>query len=984
MNGKYRGHYRWIALWLTQLLGLQLSAQSPSCLYYNEATGFNASEVYDVLQDRNGFIWTATDKGVFRFDGYTFDAFTTAQGLTDNTVFCLKEDQLGRIWAMPFNGRLCYIDHNSVVQYAFNDTIEKYLPGTRIARSLRFLPFGAIEIGYLVHGIVQVTAHGELKRNSVRFPGARRQYCAVQTDEELVLGSVDNTFTRGPYAFTFQSQSLAVYAPFVTTPPRDNIKGIRRRSGTWCFAVNNELIEVDGLGKITRVPLPHQPTCLYEDQQEHLWMGFDVGGGVRRYSNAGSAATGPFESFFPGETVTDIIQDTEGAFWLTTLYSGLIYIPFVDVRCWRLNGKDEDEVLAFLPYGSTSVFSLWRDSGVARLENNELKCFPNMPADQSPFKTFATNPYTNEVMISTSLRTYGYDLETQKCKRSYWACANSLVATEVGTFVGSPWNLRLWSHEQEADSMVSISDPNVRIRADVLFKDRSERIWMGGLNGLFTVNDTSINSCSQMHPLLKNRISGICELTDSTIAVATQSSGIVLIREGKAEEMSDGNAVSFDQISGITAGADNTLWISARTGLYRASITDSNSFITRLQGMKKIAGDGGACYYSPETRLLWLASNSQVIRFDPSQIVTSLPSPPVYICSVSVNDSLLSLTEKPELGYNENFLHVVFSGLAYRLGGDILYRYRLSGEDSTWQYTREHSVNLAGLQPGEYQLEVEAQGEDGTWSSSPAVYSFFLRPPFWNTWGFRIGALLLILLLCWFMIARRYRALRKGDLLREQALIYRQEALASQMNPHFVFNAMNTIQSLVLNEEKTKALEMFSSFADLLRKSLQHSGERYIPLSEEMRSLELYFQLQQMRFGEKLKFSIEVPDGIAPEKIAVPAMLVQPLAENAILHGIGHRETGGTVCVRFLLEHDGMICKVEDDGTGRSSLTPAAERERRKSGIKITQDRLQVLHELEHSVYRFEITDKRCEQTNSAAGTLICFNMPYLIKNGSL
>lgn len=979
MKGKCLFFRRLIAVLWMQFFYAVLAAQSPACIRYNEVTGFNSSEVYDLLQDRNGFIWTATDRGVFRFDGYTFEPFTTAQGLTDNTVFCIQEDYLGRIWVMPFNGRLCYIENNRVVQYKFNDTLEKYLPGTRIARSIRALPSGGIEIGFLVHGIVKISARGEFERTVVRIPGGRHQYSAVQTDnEEILLGSLEFVSNGGPYVFTFQCKSFAVCETFVPRPKRENIRGVRRRSGGWCFAVRNELIEIDTLGRISHVPLPHEPLCIYEDAQECLWIGFDQGGGLRRYTDPAVCGGGKYEDFYAGETITDIIQDREGAFWVSTLYNGLIYIPFVHVRCWRLDGDAKDEALAFLPYGSSAVFSLWRDHGVACMVDNQLNFFPGMTGNAISFKTFAWNVYKDELIIGTTNKTFAYDVEAKKSTRSYWAGSNSLAVTEKGTFVGAAWNLRFWTHEKAGDSTIVVGNPSIRIRPSVLFEDHSHRMWMGGLNGLSLVNDTGFVSCAGMHPLLKNRISGICELTDSTLVVATQSNGIVLIRQGVATEMKCDKIISFDHISGITAGEGNTFWISSRSGLYRLSVAQSNCSIHTYAGLGDIAGDGGACYYSAETQMLWLANNTDIICFDPSLIGTGRPNPPVYIHSVSINDSMLSLTDKPELGYTNNFLHVTFSGLVYRLKGDILYRYRLMGEDSSWKYTRQHSVDLAELQPGEHRLEVEAQGEEGSWSTLPAVYSFFIHPPFWQTLWFRACALLLGLAVCWGAIALRYGILRKRDLLREQALMYRQEALASQMNPHFVFNAMNTIQSLVLNEDKSRALEMFSSFATLLRKSLQHSGERYIALSEEIRSLELYFQLEQMRFGEKLKLLIDVSANLQREKYSVPAMLVQPMVENAILHGIGYRESGGTVWVRFFMDGKKMICEVEDDGTGRDSSSRVRESDRKKSGIKITQDRLQVLKELEHSVYEFGITDKKCTETGAAKGTLVRFYMPYI------
>jgi len=979
MKGRPVHFYRWLALLSAQLFSFFLPAQDPACVRFNEVTGLNSSEVYDLLQDRAGFIWIATDRGVFRFDGYTFEPFTTAQGLTDNTVFCIQEDYVGRIWAMPFNGRLCYIENNRVVQYEYNDTLEKYLPGNRIARSIHVLPSGTIQIGYLTHGIVEVSTTGELKKITVHIPGARRQYSAIQTEQDdLLLGSLGYSINTTPYIFTFQSGSFTVAEPFMNKPRRENIKGIRRKSGSWCFAVSNDLIEIDVSGNVKHTALPYQPLSIYEDDQNCLWLGFDEGGGVRRYASGESCTAAHFEDFYSGEIVTGIIQDQEGAFWVSTLYNGLIYIPFVHARCWRLAEGEKDVVLGFMPYGLTDVFSLWRDHGVVRITGNQLSILPGMPYGEVTFRTLSWDAYTNELIIGCTNKTIAYNVASEKCTNFYWAGSNSIVVTKKGDYLGAAWNLRLWSHENRKDSNIVLGNPAIRIRPDVLYEDRKGQIWMGGLNGLYLVNDSVLVSCSGMHQLLKNRISGICELADSTLVVATQSNGIVLIRNGVAREVEHNDEYVFDHIGSITPDSGNAFWISARGGLYKATITGGSCTLRSFAGLNNIAGNGGACYYSAPAKTLWLANNNSIISFDPSLARTDLPGPPVFIRSVSINDSVLSLTSKPELEHQHNFLHIVFSGLAYRLKGDIRYRYRLAGQDSTWKYTKQHSVDLAGLQAGDYRFEVEAQGENGTWSNTPAVYAFFLRAPFWETGWFRVSALTCVLLLCWGAIALRYRILRKRDLLREQALIYRQEALASQMNPHFVFNAMNTIQSLVLKEDKTTALEMFASFASLLRKSLEHSGERFIALSEEIRTVQLNFRLEQMRYGEKLKCELHVTEKIQQEKIVVPAMLIQPMVENSIRHGIGLRESGGNICVRFLVQGDNLICEVEDDGIGRDTSSRSGRMERNKSGMKITQDRLLVLSQLEHSVYAFDVIDKKCPETNMSNGTLVRFNVPHL------
>jgi LytS/YehU family sensor histidine kinase len=231
-------------------------------------------------------------------------------------------------------------------------------------------------------------------------------------------------------------------------------------------------------------------------------------------------------------------------------------------------------------------------------------------------------------------------------------------------------------------------------------------------------------------------------------------------------------------------------------------------------------------------------------------------------------------------------------------------------------------------------------------------------------------------LLIYVFAVIRFRVIRRRDLLREQALIFRQQALASQMNPHFVFNTLNTIQALVLKEDKTKALDMFSSFATLLRKSLQYSTERFIPLSEELRILNLYFELEEMRFEGNLSYRILPGENVDIEKLSVPAMLIQPLVENALVHGLRRKEGGGEVLIRFEFRGTKLICEVEDNGIGRAASSQV-KKGHSSAGTRITRDRLRVLGLMNNEDYSIDIIDKINPETGEALGTIVRLTLPY-------
>jgi ligand-binding sensor domain-containing protein/two-component sensor histidine kinase len=957
----------------------QLRAQSPAYYNYDASSGLTCNEVYDVLQDKKGFIWTATDRGIFRFDGYSFQAFTTAQGLTDNTVFRIEEDLLGRIWAMPFNGELCYIENDRVVAYPFNDTLSRYLKGVHIARSLCVLPSGALRIGYLLHGVVEISDKGIYKLLSPDTDIVARGHCTAidYGGDGLVYGIRDAKYKGDKNSFSFSAPGIFATIFFSdSASTHQQITGIRRRAGGWCVATKSMLFEISTDGKITDLTFTHQPLCVYEDAESCLWVGME-NGGIRRYApNASASANEKYETFFPGESVSRIIQDSEGSFWMATLRNGLFYMPSVYVRSWRLPQSTNDELLSVVPGPQQSVYTLWRGHGLFSIKHDVLKAEP-LPADAKlNFNSVTYDTLRNELLLSAIKFTARLKEEDKSSVQQWFATTNMLINSPAGMYSTTAWNIRRLDDE---GNWKLLGDPMVRCRPDILYTDHARKLWMGTIDGLYYIRDTSIISCTSLHPLFTKRIAAICELEDHTLVVATQSNGIVWMKDGKTKVLLSTDGIPTDHVLGIAPGKGNTLWISTTNGLYSA-IQQEEGFKTKhfsvLDGL--LQGEGRCSFVDGDGKL-WMNAGDQIIRFDPAQALENPSRPPVYLSSVMLKDSVLSLAGNIELPYNDNSIRITFAGLAYRLQGHARYRYRIHGKEETWNYTFVNTVELAALEPGDYRFEVEAENENGQWSELPATYTFTVHAPFWERGWFIALVFCAVTIIVTAFILYRFRQLQRHTQLREQAQEFRQEALASQMNPHFIFNSLNTIQTYVLQEDKIKALELFSSFASFLRKSLDHARERYITLSQEVEMLKLYFDIEKLRFEERLSYTIVVGKDIDADQLLLPSMLVQPLVENAIRHGIMHRTEGGKVEVRFIKENNKLVCEVEDNGVGRVASALYKKADHRSAGSTITEDRLRVLSQMNGSEFYFEIRDNYNEN-GTASGTLIRFSIPSMLK----
>ncbi|HEU4717266.1 MAG TPA: histidine kinase [Bacteroidia bacterium] len=957
------------------LSSCSLFSQSPAYVRYNSFSGLPCNEVYDVIQDHLGFIWTATDRGIFRFDGYSFEAFTTAQGLTDNTVFRICEDFRGRIWSMPFNGELCCIDNGRVTVYPFNDTLKNHLPGIRIARSLNVLPSGEVQIGYLIHGIVSVSAEGVFRRISTR-KNYKAEYYMMDTGGGLLYGMQETAGMKTGTRLQFTSEGMTdEKLNFEKFSGHQQIAGIRRRNGGWCFALMNELVEISPQGTMTEQPLPKQPLCVYEDNENCLWVTMDAGGGVRRY-RPGKTACGEtvFDTYYPGESVSRIMQDAEGAFWIATLSHGLFYVPSVHTLLWNIPGDEEDKVVCLAEAGKDCTLALWRDKGLFRLSGGNSPLSPVVLAgDNNSFRWVTFDSLRSRLFIAERRFAEACSWPGLQEEKKWGLSIQSFETGAQGTFCCESWQAAFLDSSDEWKQLGPNPDKQ---RPDVIFEERGGKTWVGRMDGLFYVSHDTLVPFASPDPVFRKRVSGICSLDDGTLVVATQSSGIAWIKNGETRLLSDENGIITDHVLSIMPGKGNSLWLTTIYGLYNVRNNNGVWEKSVFPEVSCFLSNDGRCYFTDKDGDLWMSTGASVIRFDPDHSFATHYLPPVYLREIIANGKEISSAQNISLPYDHNFLRISFAGLAYRMHGHLRYRYRLSQEDPQWTYTYSNSVELASLGPGNYTFEVQAENERGVWSSAPAFYSFTILPPVWQMWWFRIAAFLVLSAIFFLLIRYRFRQLKRQAELREQAQDFRQQALALQMNPHFVFNALNTIQAYVLKEDKSRAIEMFSSFAQLLRKSLDHARERYITLAGEIEMLGLYFGIESLRFEERLKYSITVDKNIDTSMTLVPAMLVQPLVENAIRHGIMNRKAGGHVDVRFEMEDGKLFCAVEDNGVGRATAAKLRAGDHRSAGSDITADRLRVLCKMSGAQFYFSVTDKT-DKNGNATGTLVRFAIPF-------
>lgn len=982
--------FRSVFLLLFFAVSFPAAAQEPALFHYGVENGLPSSEVYDIIQDRKGYIWIATDRGVSRFDGYVFTNFTSQDGLTDNTVFNLQEDSRGRIWCITSNNRLCYFSHDSIIAYRYNEALLDHLDGGyRNLRSLNIDEQDNLVLGFIRNGFYKISTTGHVeKMKPPAEPACNFRYEVRVQNGRLLMATMFSTLKDGSAALNYSNGKAETVFPLTFTACADYLVGIARQNGDVVLGIGTELLEVSKSGKVRELHEQGNVIRLYEDPGHAFWVSVR-GRGVVRYAPGQSPVEATPRAILAGKTVSCIYSDAEGGTWFGTLEHGIYYQPGNDVHTFFSSPSEKAERIMAIALGPKGrIFAGTLKGTVGLFEGDSLVDAYDFrrPGDSTnTIKALFYEEEKKELVASTengiirlpiserfkgpfSGNTHGGSIRVIAAAgmpHSAWAAGSGFVA-------------RL--HFDAPELMPLDSIIHLPTRVDIVYEDARYGLLYGGVDGLHRLANGKAEEVVPGEPLLRARISGIVPLKGGVLALSTIGRGLLLLENGKVRQVSMEDGLPSNILDALAADENGTLWAGSNRGVSSIRI-EGNKYIIKTYSTANGLPANEVRQLVAYGNRIWVGTTAGLAVFDPAQIKTQVLPPPVLLNRMEVNGKAATAQATGSLSYSENMIELFFTGLSFRSRGNILYRYRLGGSSDSWNYTRNTSVRFEKLPPGEYHFEVYAQDADGNWSAKPAEARFTILAPFWKTGWFIMLVILLVALLVGVFVQSRLRRIREKSLMQQRIVEFQQKALAAQMNPHFVFNSLNSIQSFILGDDKESVLKYLNRFSVLLRRSLENSMERYVCLHNELDVLRAYLDLESMRFKEKMEWSIHVEAGIDQKRIHVPAMLVQPYIENAVKHGLLNKTEGqGRLSVSFAMKNGLLLCTVDDNGIGREAAAQfrrAQKKEHRSVGTSITGERLALLCKAMGVDYFFEVTDKTDEQ-GRPAGLCVRFSIPFL------
>lgn len=940
-----------LLLFLPFLLAVHGLAQQPSFINFNMDNGLASNEVYEILEDKKGNMWLATDKGISKYNGSEFKRYTIKEGLPDNTILGFAEDYRGRIWFRSLNGLLSYYEA---------DSIHLVLPS---------MPFGHIISMYVdpKDTLWVATPTNQYKV----FPKGNEGYAYEELNHLFIVNRIDSSlngviFGKPSIGWSYYFNINGTSHPFnpseLYTAPLPTFKIDAYNMGPddiWLGISNTILSFSSDSVKVLR-EFDAVATRLFVTKNKEIFIGETKG--IHQMKANGLLG----KLFLNKYKITHVVKDREGGYWFSSLAHGVFYTSNFAVEAYDLGADHKISSIMKNPKGQLMAIGFYRD-----IYLDVGTGFTKVHDEKKDLKQYV--PYHNN-----------YELFSQSGLSVYPAIPKTVSHPEKMHSI-VPYQIldkyRLWVSTKkielrniETDSILFSSSIHIRLKHSALYRHEDE-FYIPTLGGLYRFDLTNkLYFYGDQHKELSQRINSVCIDDKERLWIASNHDGIFLLDGDELININRFNESIGSICRNVLCGS-RYVWASTEYGLIRIDQLDFNNIekFTIRDGL--LSNDITSLFV--DSGMVVLGHPTGLTKF-PTDYERSNSTPLVYITDVNINREQQAILPSYELAYDHGPIDINYTGISYF--SELQYKYRLrNSSDTAWTTTGERSVQFVSLSPGKYNFEVYALNAMNGARSTSRMLTLSISPPIWYSWWFIVLSILVGGLGILLFIKYRLESLRNTIEVERKLIDVEQQALRARMNPHFIFNSLNSVQFYILENDKKSANKYLSLFSKLIRSILQNSNKKLILLEKELEVLESYLHLEALRFKEKVHYVIKYPESLRLTHYKIPPLLLQPYVENAIWHGIMHRENAGCVVVEITDIGHCLLCTIEDDGVGRKRAKELKQKALDgyvSTGMNITANRIDLVNELYGHGFSVNIIDLNNHQ--EATGTRVEVRIPYL------
>jgi ligand-binding sensor domain-containing protein len=986
------------------ILPTKLYAQQLSFKLYNVNDGLPSASTYGVFQDKNGYLWICSPTGVSRFDGRQFVNYSLADGLPSLHTNIVFQDSRKRFWVGTAAG-MAQFKNNKFITYPTNDNLNNIYVFNFIETKDKRL------WALTVKGVYEFA--DSIWKKLTLYPGYENSMCRsiVEFDGELFVNYPNDIVYRGKVGKWLHIASSQDYGSMF------NVMSVQNNE-IWVSTINNiYIIRNHQLVPLYKKNLTTTSYFSYFiDSKKRLWLESES---FLQISKPGDWQHFSFSKKSQYGYPSSINEDSSHNVWIGTI-AGLLKIKDISFTIIDKNNTallNEIYNLIALP-DNRLLLSCGQRTGLLIYGNN--KCTKVKPPHSPGYENYYKDPVDiftldekNSLWMLTRFRKFlhfdgnkledfssalnlkttehVYDMKYVKSRNEFFICADSTLlygsSAKFSTFI--PHNtgvplikptrvyemknglLLLYIDEvgvfciDKSNNLISlvketgIDGSKKGIELPVSFyEDADNNFWLSfpGL-GLY-----EYGLIKNKMPFLKNHV---------TLKDGLQSNNVVAIINDRQKR----------------------LWVATPTGL---DILQENK-ADKWEVFNYAKAEELALSRSDYERLItdsagnvYLSTPDKILKFHTADINLFKEPPHVIIEKVTLafketewgklTDSLygyFQLPFNPVLDYDQNSLGIFFNAIDLSTSNsNPEYSYKLLPFHASWSIpAKTKSVSFAQLPPGKYQFIVRAKDKASGWSK-PDVFRFTITSPFWNKWWFRLIVIAIASSVIVSIFRARVQKIRQDIFIKNQIKELEMKALKAQMNPHFIYNALNSIQALVANDKKTEGIYYIGSFSRLLRQVLDNSENNVISLDKELETVGLYIQLEALRLDMQLQYKKNIAEDIVTEFEKIPPLILQPFVENALWHGLSRKEGEKEIIINVKIKDNWLVCGITDNGIGRKKeqeWKASSVLSHQSKGIDITRKRLIDFNE-DNSVLPIEFSDLY-DLENNSCGTSVTLHI---------
>ncbi len=960
------------------LLVVHAFGRNYAVVNYQRSNGFPSNKVYGLWQDAQGYIWAGTENGLVSFNGYAFKTYTTKDGLPDNEVFGFKEDRMGRLWILTFSNELCYFWKGKIYNSG-NDTL---LYRLKFASRPSYVEFDNLGNTWVLDGsgsLMHVDNQNKITRitrigNDIFSPGGTA--IAVNDWGKLIL-------INGDMAYLYNSDHFEpIEIPQIKRHTNydhlhrlamiriQELKGIPVAKWAQPHTIGSSF----GLKGQERLAVTHiqkiAPDLVAVVLQNNAYF-INTKTGERN---------GPF---LKGYTVSWCLLAHDGSFWLATLGNGLFHYSPSFIQSVPVAGKVAP-VLFIKAQKKNLNFIQWPRT-LVRMQRNAGKQYD-----------LISQGVINNGYLRADCHYIGND------NMGNWiSCGVKAVKAKTpgGKKIAelSPGHCKyVWEEGNKyllagtVEGIYRIDKDRFAI-TDTLYGKRvtcitgiNDTIYAGTLNGLLSFHaGKRISLPFLAQPVFKTHITALTASADSVLWVANNMAVLTGVCNGRViKTIGEQEGLICNSISAMRV-SDRFLWIGTGNGLYAFDKKPPYNIIRHLSAADGLLSDQ-ITYLDITDDIVHVGTDRGLNYFDEREIVQLYPPSKFIVTNIwNEKHKLHPGTEVMQLG--KGTLQVDFDVIDHSGITKLMFAYRLNKEP--WISIPNNSLYFPTVPYGHFTVYIRARATH--WAAPRVIKLSFYRPyPYYlQPWFLLMLGFFLLFFTgssIYFLIKWLRQKDRKRLMVQLNLLELEQMALQGQMNPHFIFNCISSIKQYYNSGEIVKANKLLDTFTTLIRATFEMSAQTFTTLAEELKYLEQYLAIEQERFSHSFEFAIVREISTLESQIPVPAMLLQPLVENAVRHGIRHLPDGtGKIGITVMEQEAHITITIADNGIGRERSREMKRNmyfQEAVTSTSVNEKRIDILNKLfdrKISMHTDDILNERKQVT----GTIVLIAYPLNIHN---